>query len=517
MLVFKEKKGSWVKLCWALLLAGIFLQALKAFQGRENKMVSSSDTVTMGYTQFPSNIDPVKEYNGWFTVRYGVGETLFKMDDQLQIQPWLATKGEQLSPLEWEITIRQGVRFHDGSLMTPQTVKESLEHLLASNQRAAGELMIEQMTATDHTLRIKTKEPQPILLNLLADPYSTILHVGAKESTGKSVVATGPYQMTAFRPENGASLKAFHNYWNGAPKVQKVEIRSFSDATSMSLALDAGEIDAAYGMPALNLASYRQKKGYRISEVDGSRYLSYVYNFRDPWMQDKTLRKAIDLVIDRKTYSQSLFQKGSQATSGPFPSRFPFALEEPVPNANAKEAEKLLDQAGYLKKADGFRYKDGKKVTLTALSYERLPEIPLAVQATQAALKKIGIDVKIRTVEVGSIAAAEDYSFTPYTMVATPVGDPYPFFKSSLASDGSVNLGKYKSNKIDQFIKILGTEGDQKKRQELSKDLQREIQKDLPISFLVTFKVAVIMNDRVSGLTSSASDYYHITNQLTKE
>lgn len=517
MLVFKRKKGSWAKLCWTLLLAGICLLGLRAFQESREKTVSSRDTVTMGYTQFPANIDPVKEYNGWFTVRYGVGETLFKMDDQLQIQPWLATKGEQLSPLEWEITIRQGVRFHDGSLMTPKTVKESLEHLLTSNQRAAGELMIEQMTTTDHTLRIKTKEPQPILLNLLADPYSTILHVGAKESTGKSVVATGPYQLTAFRPENGASLKAFGHYWNGAAKVAKVEIRSFSDATSMSLALDAGEIDAAYGMPALNLASYRQKKGYRISEVDGSRYLSYVYNFRDPWMQDKTLRKAIDLVIDRKTYSQSLFQKGSQATSGPFPSRFPFALEETVPNANAKEADKLLDQAGYLKKEDGFRYKDGKKVVLTALSYERLPEIPLAVQATQAALRKIGIDVKIRTVEVGSIAAAEDYSFTPYTMVATPVGDPYPLFKSSLASDGSVNLGKYKSNKVDQLIKTLGTEGNQEKRQELSKDLQREIQKDLPISFLVTFKVAVIMNDRVSGLTSSASDYYHITNQLTKE
>ena len=102
-------------------------------------------------------------------------------------------------------------------------------------------------------------------------------------------------------------------------------------------------------------------------------------------------------------------------------------------------------------------------------------------------------------------------------MVATPVGDPYPFFKSSLASDGSVNLGKYKSDKVDQLIQTLGTEGNQEKRQELSKDLQREIQEDLPISFLVTFKVAVIMNDRVSGLASSASDYYHITNQLTKE
>ena len=89
-----------------------------------------------------------------------------------------------------------------------------------------------------------------------------------------------------------------------------MEIRSFSDATSMSLALDAGEIDAAYGMPALNLASYRKKTGYRISEVDDSRYLSYVYNFQDPWMKDKILRKTLDLVTDRKNYSQSLFQKG---------------------------------------------------------------------------------------------------------------------------------------------------------------------------------------------------------------
>ena len=163
MQAFKRKKGCWAKFCWAILLAGIFLLAFNAFQGRQNKTVSSRDTVTMGYTQFPANIDPVKEYNGWFTVRYGVGETLFKMDDHLQIQPWLATKGEQLSPLEWEITIRQGVHFHDGSLMTPKTVKESLEHLLVSNQRAAGELMIEQITATDQSIRIKTKEPPPIL------------------------------------------------------------------------------------------------------------------------------------------------------------------------------------------------------------------------------------------------------------------------------------------------------------------------------------------------------------------
>ncbi len=131
----------------------------------------------MGYTQFPANIDPVKEYNSWFTVRYGV--RLFKMDDQLQIQPLADTKSEQLSSLEWGDHDPSKCDFMMKSYDSSDG-QESLEHA-KPDQRAAGELMIEQITATDHTLPDQNQRASTDShLNLLADPYSTILHVGAK-------------------------------------------------------------------------------------------------------------------------------------------------------------------------------------------------------------------------------------------------------------------------------------------------------------------------------------------------
>lgn len=511
------KKQGWRWIVGLSLMVLLVLGGILFFRQKKYQNTVASNKVVMGYTQFPANIDPAKEYNGWFTVRYGVGETLFKMTDQLAVTPWLASKGTQLSSNEWEIQIRDDLTFQNGKKVTGEKVKTSLERLLAQNKRAASDLGIDQIRASDQTVWIVTKHPQPLLLNLLAEPYATIIDSKGKEKTGKSIVGTGPYIMTEFRPENGALLRANEHYWAGKVSVKEVEIRSFSDPTSMSLALGSGEIDAAYGLPAANLANYKKRAGYRISQVDGSRFLAYVYNFLDPIIQDVRVRKAIDLVLERRAYSQSLFQGAIIPAVGAFPETFSFALKKKVVRPNQKEAQNLLDQAGYIKQADGYRYKDGKKMTLTVLSYNRLPEIPLAVQATQAELKAIGVDVRIRLVEVGALATEKDYSFTAYTMVAAPVGDPYPFFKGSVASDGAVNLGHYQNAQVDHLIQELAITASASQRNDLSQAIQEQMEKDQMMSFLGTFKVAVIMNHHISGLSSSASDYYHLTYQLKKE
>ena len=71
----------------ALALAGLALAScVNPSKTSEPTGDSGSKTVTIGYTQFPANVDPAAEYNGWFTVRYGVGETLFKMDDKLEVK-----------------------------------------------------------------------------------------------------------------------------------------------------------------------------------------------------------------------------------------------------------------------------------------------------------------------------------------------------------------------------------------------------------------------------------------------
>lgn len=93
---------KWKLLLGTALVSATLLGCAKTNQPSSPKEAKNAQTVAIGYTQFPTNIDPADEYNGWFTVRYGVGETLFKMDDQLEPQPWLAEKIEHPSQLEWK-------------------------------------------------------------------------------------------------------------------------------------------------------------------------------------------------------------------------------------------------------------------------------------------------------------------------------------------------------------------------------------------------------------------------------
>ncbi|MFY9526291.1 MAG: ABC transporter substrate-binding protein, partial [Limnochordia bacterium] len=95
-----------------------------------------------------SKVDPADGYNGWGTIRYGIGETLFKLNDNLEVVPLLA-KDYSLSgdKLSWTINLRDNVKFHNGKVMDGAAVKASLERLIQKNERAAAGLMIDTITA----------------------------------------------------------------------------------------------------------------------------------------------------------------------------------------------------------------------------------------------------------------------------------------------------------------------------------------------------------------------------------
>ena len=73
---------KWKFMIGATLMSLALMGCAKTNQPSSPEAAKNAQTVTIGYTQFPTNIDPADEYTGWFTVRYGVGETLLKMDDQ---------------------------------------------------------------------------------------------------------------------------------------------------------------------------------------------------------------------------------------------------------------------------------------------------------------------------------------------------------------------------------------------------------------------------------------------------
>ena len=339
-----------------------------------------------------------------------------------------------------------------------------------------------------------------------------------KSASDKAPVGTGPFLIKTYTPETGATLEAYSNYWGGKAKVAQVKIKYFSDPTAISAALQSKEVDAVYGLPYANLASFKKDRHYKISEKEGGRYLSYVYNFEDPYVADDQFRQALDTLVDKKTYTESLFKGAAVPATGPLPTSSDFALDKSVHEFNVEKAKKLLDEAGYKDTdGDGYREKDGKKVTIELLSFTRLPEMPLAIEASQQQLKEVGIEAKIRKVEVSAVATEKNYAFTPYAVVAAPIGDPYAYFNSAVKTGGVGNIGHYSNAEADKKIEELATETDQKKRIQLSKDIQALMDKDHGYTIIGFYKVAIVMDKSISHLESHPTDYYHVTNKLSKE
>ena len=147
-------------------------------EAKEKKTFVFGDTTFNPENEEP-DVNPHNQYAGWACIRYGVGETLFKYSDSMEIQPWLAKEYENLDELTWKITLQDGIKFSSGRELTGEAVKECLEHLVEVHERAKGDLMIDTITAEGQTVTIKTTEPKPTLLNYLSDPYGCMIDMEA--------------------------------------------------------------------------------------------------------------------------------------------------------------------------------------------------------------------------------------------------------------------------------------------------------------------------------------------------
>lgn len=101
-------------------------------------------TFVLGDTTFNAengepDINPHNSNSGWACIRYGVGETLFRLNDQMEIEPWLAAGYENVDELTWKITLRAGITFTSGRSLDGEAVKECLEALIENHARAAGD------------------------------------------------------------------------------------------------------------------------------------------------------------------------------------------------------------------------------------------------------------------------------------------------------------------------------------------------------------------------------------------
>lgn len=485
---------------------------------------SQSDTekiFTYGTTAYnvenaDAGLNPHKDYSGWSNIRYGVGETLFKYSDTMELEPWLATDYQKIDETTWKINLRDDVTFSSGRKLDGQAVKECLEDLITVHDRAPEDLKIAEITADGQSITIKTKQPVPALINYLSDPYGAIIDMEFGVTEDENVAGTGPYIAEAVS-DTEISLVKNQNYWGGDVKVDRVIIKSITDGDTMTMALQSGEIDATQGLPYASLPLFQDNADYNISSCETSRSFFAQMNYSTEALKDINVRKAIAMGIDKEGFTKVLLNGNGAPAVGPFPESFTFGDSKvTAPEYNIEQAKKLLEQSGWSDTdGDGYVDKNGEKLTIRWLTYPSRQELPLLAESVQASLKDLGIDVVVNsTANHKDFIKSGEWDIYASAFVTAPTGDPEYFFTTHCLSTSTKNRGNYYNEKLEGLEKQMASEFDTAKREDLAVKMTQTILDDCSFIFASHLKMSFVTKANVTGLVAHPSDYYEITANL---
>ena len=508
------------KLLAAILSAGILTAGCGGGTqtAADDKTTFTYGTVAYGVAMENAGTNPHESYSGWSTLRYGIGETLFKFNEHMELEPWIAESFNQLDDYTIAIKLKDNVVFSNGKAVDGEAVKKCLEHLIAVHDRAPRDLKISAITADGLTVTITSAEKMPALLNYLSDPYGCIIDVDAGFEN-KIVVGTGPYA-AAKVTDTQIDLVRNENYWGAVkPKMEKVIVKSITDGDTLTMAMQNGELDAVQGLPYASLKLF-QNDSYKLSQVDTSRIYQAAFNFDTPALQDLNVRRAISMAIDKEGFTRVLLEGNGTPAVGPFPANLSFGDDKVTAAPYDLDAAKnLLAESGWADTdGDGYVDRDGKNLELRYLTYTSRQELPLLAESAQASLKKIGVKLNVNATDnYKTFLRDGDYDIFSKAIVTAPTGDPEYYFPSHIVAGAVDNAGNYDSAEISRLEDELHNTFGAENRSAIAVQMSQQILDDCALFYASHLKMSFVMKPNVEGFTAHPSDYYEIRPELEKK
>jgi peptide/nickel transport system substrate-binding protein len=475
-----------------------------------NETPSSNQTLTMAYTWNPGGLDPHGR-DSWFVMRSGVGETLIRLNEQLQPTSWLAKEWEQIDEKTWLFKLQENVTFHNGKAMDAESVKNSLQRTLAENQKANDLLQIESVEVTNpYEIKIITKKPNPALIANLADPSTIILDVS------DITAFTGAFKVKKFNSDESLVVERFEGYWGEKALLSEVVIKFITDGNTRLMALQSGDVDVATDLPIDSLSLVEKDNNLQVLSAPSVRTHMLLFNMKSPLFKDAAYRRVVDTSIPREDIVNSVMNGYGTVANSPFADVLPFGKVE-VHQGN-QSVEQVMKQGAWRKNSDGIWERQGKAFEATLLTYPQRPELSLMAEIIQAELLNVGIKVNIRQVEsIDDALTNDDWDLAMYSMLTAHTGDPGYFLNIFYKSSSESNVSRYDSNALDKVIEELNRTSDATKRNELALQAQTIINKDIPQSFIVHPKTIMGARKEVQGFTPNPVEYYYINPQMKME
>ncbi|MBR6477141.1 MAG: ABC transporter substrate-binding protein, partial [Lachnospiraceae bacterium] len=253
-------------------------------------------SMNMAVSFFYPSLDVHKDYYGWYTSIYGISETLFRVGDDLSIQPLLA-KSHAVSAdgKTWTFELADA-RFSNGTAVTADMIIKNFQRLAQVNERFAYLSDFTYAADGEKTLKITTPEIYPTMLSDLTSPELGIMDLDGTKDFDNAPVCTGPFIVKTFDPEGKIVVEKNAAYWNGDVKLDVVNIYYMQDDETKLNAMQAGDIDGYTSVTAAAKEIYAADPStYTLTVIPATRLQFYVLNKNT--LSDK-VREAINLTVD---------------------------------------------------------------------------------------------------------------------------------------------------------------------------------------------------------------------------
>jgi len=402
-------------------------QAFAAGETRPNFTVAVAD--------LPATLEPARELSNVGTrVTYSIFDTLIRRDflgaadgGGSELKPHLATKWERVSPQELVVTLRQGVKFHNGDELTSEDVAYTFRdgRLWGDKAQIPGGkpyfgILASVESIDRYTVRFRTKVADVLLEQRLASWCAWIVNKRAYEAMGfeaysRKPVATGPYRVVSHSAAEATVLEAFDDYFMGKPTARRVTFRRVPELAARVAGLVAGDYDLITNIPPDQMSVVGAYKDIDVRSVVLANVHVLAYNEQDKVLADKRVRQALNLAIDRQKLVDALWQGTAQVpASHNFPEYGQMFVEGRKLPYDPARAKALLQQAGY--KGEPIVYRTMANYYTNALE---------AAQILVEQWKAVGINASLQVVENSTQmrgAGAQIFNWSNSTRLPDPLG-----------------------------------------------------------------------------------------------